>query len=294
MVNPFGSMFDDWEVPPEARISIFNMLAQLPPTSIVFETRADTVSYHKIAECARILGHHYVGIELGVETSDPWISQYCVNKSLLPQDIQAAVTVIVTEGLHPIANILVGTPFLTYFEMVNDAISSINWAFSTGFERCVVFPISIKPSTLVAWLEERGLYTQPPLWALVDVLSGVEPKMLPNIEIVWFRPPNLKYPDAQIPSRVPRTCPNCYDTVIGLLDTFRCGRDRRGVLEKLTELHCECRETWQCQVKTKPVIPLGERVQAIYQAIGRNLLGDSWWLENGKDVLANLPRYDGI
>ena len=159
MVNPFGSMFDDWEVPPRARRAILDLLSRVPPTNIVFETRADTISEDKVSECARVLHQHYVAIELGVESSDPWISQYCINKSLSIQDIHAAVALIRRAGLFPIANILIGTPFLTFHEMVDDAIRSLNWAFAHGVERCVVFPVSIKPSTLVAWFEKMGLYS---------------------------------------------------------------------------------------------------------------------------------------
>jgi len=292
MVNPFGSMFDEWEVPPRARRAIFELLSRVPPTSIAFETRADTISDDKVSECTRILRRHYVAIELGVESSDPWISRYCVNKALSIQDIRAAVIMVRRAGLFPIANILIGTPFLTFHEMVDDAISSLNWAFAQGFERCVVFPVCIKPSTLVARLEEMGLYTQPSLWALVDVLSGLHPVMLPRTEVVWYKPPVLIHPDCQIPSRSPVTCPKCYGIVVSLFDAYRRSHDRRGLIEQLNSLKCRCRDAWYRQVAVEPTSPLGQRVKATYQVIGQELLDPGWWLQNGEAVLASIPDHD--
>ena len=75
MMNPFGSMFDDWEVPPDARRAIFKLLSNLVGTRFTFETRADVVSEGKIGECANILRDHSIEIELGLETADFWISK---------------------------------------------------------------------------------------------------------------------------------------------------------------------------------------------------------------------------
>ena len=56
IVGPFGSMFDEWEVPAKARREILRVLSRLSANHLVFETRADTVGLEKMRECASILG----------------------------------------------------------------------------------------------------------------------------------------------------------------------------------------------------------------------------------------------
>lgn len=289
MINPFGSMFDDWEVPPRARLEIFKKLSYLKGTKLIFETRADTLTEEKIQDCIKIIQNQDIEIELGIESASPWIRKYCINKCLSQNQILEAVEIILKFNLIPVSNILLGSPFLTYKEMVVDAVDSINWSLSRGFKRCVVFPVNVKPWTLLSWLSKEDLYKPPPLWALVEVLSCIDPNLLQNIEIVWYKT-KISYSATFQPIEIsPTTCPICYEKVIQLFDEYRNNRaERKQMVDKLVRFECKCKEDWLSQYSMDNNKTIYERISKYYKIIGERILGEHWWKTNGNKVLADI------
>lgn len=288
LVETSGSIFDDQEVYPKVRREIFRLLSRFHKTRIIFETRTSFISENKIAECKRALKNNELEIEMGLESADPWILKYCINKALDPLDIVKAISIMTRYGVYSSVNILVGTPFLTPIEMVEDAVYSINWAFDHGVKGCVVFPINIKPGTLVSWLKESGMYNQPPLWALVEVFSRLDPKLLQFTQISWYKTPNPKY---NTPNREPGTCPQCYNMVIQLLDEYYLSTNRQEILKQLIDLKCHCKDIWYKELEVQSNIALQKRVQAAYQTIGEQILGQQWWLEHGKTIIESMQNH---
>ena len=294
ILNPFGSMFDDWEVPPIARGQIFKSLARFTGIKIVFETRADSITKEKISECATILAGNTVEIELGIESSNKWIRKYCINKSINHSEIVNAVNIIKAQKLKPVANILLGTPFLDFPEMILDATSSINWCLNNGFERCVLFPLNIKPWTLVSWLKNNDLYQLPSLWAIVNVLELLETRFLRFTEVVWYKSQISYSPNYQPIQYAPTTCPICYKTVVGLFDEYSTEKENRvHVLAKLTKFQCECKEDWNNKKVSNPIDnpDLNTRIETYYRYMGLKILGESWWEEHGQVVINEIEPF---
>ena len=46
-------------------------------------------------------------------------------------------------------NVLLGAPFLCERDQLDTAVKSVNWAFEQGTDSVVVFPMNIKPFTLL-------------------------------------------------------------------------------------------------------------------------------------------------
>lgn len=292
LLNSSGSFFDDWEVPPKAREEIFRLISKFCNTVFIFETRADTVSEKTIVECTSILDSRKVNIEIGLESANPWILKYCVNKALETQEFMTSIQVLKRCDVGSTANILIGIPFLTVSEMVGDAVFSVNWAFNQGVERCVLFPMNTKPWTLIYWLEKFGLYTRPSLWALVEVMARLDTTLLPHTEISWYKTRPQLHPKYSIPNQGPITCPECYDAVIALLDRYIFSHSRSKIVEQLVARQCRCKDVWRNQLKEKPTLTVRERVQDAYQVIGKQILGEQWWSQYGETVLANVAAPD--
>lgn len=294
-VEVSGSFLDDWEVPPDARRQILQLLSTLENTHLVFETHANTVSKEKILELAEILRHRRFSIEMGLESANPWILKYCVNKHLQLRRMVAVLRLLREQRVHSIVNIMVGLPFLSPSEMVADSLYSINWAFAQGADKCVLFTMNTKPWTLVAWLEEHGMCERPPLWALVDVLSELDPRLLSKIGLAWYRARPQEHPGYKVPNLGPMTCHRCYHEVVELLDRFVISDARDKILGQLVDLKCSCKDEWNARKRQRPDIPLHERVRIAYRVISEQLLDEERQDANGSPTpdLVGIPAFKG-
>ena len=288
--GPSGSWFDDWEVPAKARPEMYRMLSEVGASSYLFFTRAETVTGDKLEEMGRYLDLREVSIDMGLETADPWKLKYCVNKAQDINEVATAARLIRQYGASSAAYILVGVPFLTLAEMIGDAVASVNWSFDQGIDYCVVFPVHIKPWTVVYWLHEQGMYPRMSLWSLVEVLTRFPPEKLKRIGISWHAPrPDRVHPAYDQTDVLPTTCPVCYDHVLEILDSYRFSPDRGQTVKSLQKLECECKQIWLEESRFMASHPLPERVRQAYQRMGKSILGAEWWTLHGKDVLASVP-----
>jgi radical SAM enzyme (TIGR01210 family) len=244
--------------------------SELSPQLIVVETRPQFVDDATLETCVACAEPARLVVELGVESLDPWVLKYCINKETAPGSVEDAVRRIHEHGALATANVLVGAPFLTLEEQIEDSIRTLRGVLAMGFETAVVFPVNVKHHTLVGWLWKRGLYRQPSLWALIDVLKAVEADLLPRIVVSWYRPrPN--HPGDPTPYLGPSTCPRCYPTVMGLLDRWRGASDHSALLREIDALRCDCRTEYLACGESSSV-PLTRRVREQHHQIAVELL----------------------
>ena len=292
LVSPSGSMFDEWEVPGKAREGIFQLVQNAKCSTVICETRADTVTEDHIERYAGLFGDKKTCIEMGLESADPWILKYCINKSLSLDDYKRAILLLRRYQVTSLTNVMLGCAFLSVREAVQDAVQSVRWAFSQGTDQCVVFPAHVKRWTLLQWLWERGLYSPPSLWSLVEVLARLGPQLAPRVTISWYKNYQQEVEKSiPIESRTylcsPSTCAICQPKVMEMLDVYRDTRDF-GVVQELAAFECECKDEWQSSLDEDAPMPLKERVARLYEAIGLDVLGVEWWTRNGNLVLEDV------
>ena len=169
LVSPSGSMLDDWEVPAQTREGILRLVRDSNASTYICETRVETITDAKIKQYAEILDNKIPFIEVGLESANPWISKYCVNKALSLDQYVHSMSVLRKYQVLSIANVIVGSPFLSSKEAIDDAVKTIQWACSHGTDRCTLFPVHVKRWTLVEWLWNHGLYKPISLWSLMEV-----------------------------------------------------------------------------------------------------------------------------
>lgn len=272
LVSPSGSMFDPWEVPGQARESIFRLVRDTPYWCYHCETRAETLTEDGVSRCAQLLRDKEVCIEIGLESADPWILQYCINKSLSLDTFVNAVALLRRHRLIPLANIIVGATFLSPGEAIEDAVNAIGWALAHGVERCVLFPVHVKRFTLLEWLWQRGLYHPPSLWSLVEVLVRLGPDLANRVTISWYKSYHGDYAGhdrslGKLFLASPTTCPACSPTVMAMLDAYRDSCDY-SVISQLARFDCDCRLHWRASLQSEELPALADRVGQYYKAIG--------------------------
>lgn len=290
LLETSGSFLDTWEVPEDARRRILAAVREVGPGTITFETRADTISAETVEECVELSRPARVCVEIGVESTDDWVLRYCVNKLMNVGEVRGATACAARAGATTVANVIVGTPFLSPREQVVDAARSIRDVFAIGFDHCVVFPVNTKMFTLAYWLEDRDLYARPPLWAIVDVLAGLDPSYLPSIDLAWHRPRPDYHPAYASTYRGPTTCPACFDRVAGLLDKWRSSSNRVDIMDQLNQTRCTCRDKWQrsCDRREGKLLL---RLTQLYERIAREVLGDDAWVSECAKFTRRIPEH---
>ncbi len=99
LLNPLGSVFDEWEVPRDARLALFRLFRSYENTRFIFETHAATMSERALKDCFEILGDRKVEVEFGLESANNWILKYCINKHMdLKQAVRAVGLIIENSG----------------------------------------------------------------------------------------------------------------------------------------------------------------------------------------------------
>jgi radical SAM enzyme (TIGR01210 family) len=283
LCSPSGSLLDTWEVPEQAREGILALMGATSYETFSFETRAETITDQVTDQCLTALGGRGLKIYIGLESADPWISKYCINKELSLDEFVRATGVLRSHQVGVTANVLLGSPFLTAKQAIEDAVRTTNWAFSVGVTECCLFPTNVKKWTSLHWLYEQGLYTPPSLWSLVEVLHRLDRGIVASqIELAWY----TSYGAFNVVA-APTTCSACEQQVLAYLHHFAETNDYEDI-EQLAALECRCKDVWRALLEASEPAPLITRTAATYERIGRELIGQNWWLRNHQKVLSAL------
>jgi len=283
LISPSGSMFDDWEVPRRARDRIFQLARSVKTRGVLCETRADNLTERGVASFKDVFDDRQPGIGLGLESADPVVLKYCVNKAMRLPDYVSAVGLLRRHGVTSATNVLLGAPLLTESEAIDDAVASIRWAFARGSDECVLLPVHVKSFTFVEWLWRRGAYSPPSLWSLVEVLSRLGPGLAERVNISWYK----AYEGDLLLSEIiasPTTCPGCEAAVLTALDAYRATGDV-ALLQQLEGFDCSCHQEWRSRLDRPAPSPLLHRIELVYETAARDILGDAWWHDHRANVL---------
>ncbi len=180
-----------------------------------------------------------------------------------------------------------GAAFLTPVEAIEDATRSVKWALGHGADLAVVFPMHVKPHTLLRWLHDRGLYSPPSLWSLIEVLARIEPELLPRATISWHRNNNGPAAGSVVS---PTTCERCRERVLAMLDRFR-EEPSVATLADLRSQECKCKERWREDILRLPEVTLPERVCLQYDWLARDFGLSEWWAAHGEGIRADVLDY---
>jgi len=236
MVSPSGGMWDPREVPTDALTPIYKLAAKAGPRRFFVETRAETVSEERAHELKAALPDTELAVELGLESSHDAVLAFCVNKGSSSKQFERAAETLRAQGIQVYANVSLGTAFLDRPTAVRDAVATVRWALSHGATNAVVFPLHVKPFTLLEFLHRHGRYLSVSLWDLVEVLHVLGPELSPQVEIAWYK---SYYDTADKVTTSPVGCARCTERLVAKLDHYRATQ-RYEVVADLERTRCEC------------------------------------------------------
>lgn len=244
-----GSMLNPDEFPIEALLHICRDISRIPSIrKVVLESRAEFVDSKSAGAIRDSLGPDItLSIAMGLETANETRRELCINKGCTTAEIVRAVN-----GVRDIAEIqlyvLLGLPFLTEREALEDAVESIRYADSLGANEIHIEPLTLQSHTLTGRMVRAGIMQLPSLYTIYEVLKRVVPDIRPYVS------PFLHMP---LPDIIPSGCPECTDRLIrGLLDDYNIHRNR----ESLVYNDCTCIGSWRHKLDLIDNRPLPRRI----------------------------------
>ncbi|MFX0575063.1 hypothetical protein [Nocardia nepalensis] len=236
MISPSGGMWDPGEVPTAALAPVYALAATAAPGRFLVETRAETVGSERLSQMRAALPGIQLGVEVGLESAFDSVLAYCVNKGSDAAAFTTAARAVHACGADMYANVSLGTAFLDRATAVHDAVNTVRWALDHGADTAVLFPLHIKPYTLLALLSDHDRYQPVSLWDLVEALYSLGPELGRRTEIAWYK---SYYDTSKKISVSPSGCSTCHDRLISELDRYRATMDF-GIVADLNDARCSC------------------------------------------------------
>lgn len=125
---------------------------------IIFETHYSSINEDILQLIKHTLSKKQIAIELGFESSNTEYRQNYLNKIIDNDQFVEKVNLIKSYGFTVETNVIFGMPYLSTKEQIKDTLQSIIWCFQNNIDVVNLFPINIKPYTLLYKLYETGEY----------------------------------------------------------------------------------------------------------------------------------------
>jgi len=231
-----GSFLNDNEIPPIAREHIYKKLSSIKQIRhVIFETRPEYLSSDKLEVMKSILDDKRIEIGFGLESSNEYVRQMCLNKGYKIEEFLSGVKLLKKHGIFSLAYVLQKAPFLSESVAIDDAVTSIKWAFENGVDVVSLEPVSVQKNTLIHLLYSVEKYRPPWIWSVLKVISQVGNLGLVRIGGFEFFPP---------PSVCTHNCTVCNEVCINSIEDYNATNDMNIVTSTLA-INCEnCKAEW--------------------------------------------------
>lgn len=250
LVGTYGSVLDEYEMPGECFEEILKNLSQTKIPQIGFETHCDTVVKKKLELIKEYLPDRLVYVEMGFESANDTVRKRYLNKKLELKQLENAIHEIHKIGFDVVLNVLLGSPCLSREQQVWDVCDSVDWAFGHGADYIVLFPVNVKPYTVLYQMMERGLYEPISKWTLVYTLRSLADKLddgtLGRINLSWYGEREDIYPPPFDRMVVPVSCEKCDALVNSFFANYQMvdGSKRKDLIKGILSewIECDCRQ----------------------------------------------------
>lgn len=236
-----GSLLDEYQISTELLKEVFVIAEACSIPNIIIETHYKDVSVNKLDLIKQEIKKPVI-IEMGLETINQQYQNDILMKNIDIDKYEQIIELIKSYGYDIELNLLLGLPFLSTAEQLTYAIESVRWAFD---HQCtpIVFPINIKPYTMLRYAYDNGLYQPISLWLLIVLLDSLNPVELENVLISWYGSRDDSYPN-DTPNIIPCSCNKCKDMLNNFgrafLDTKQSS-ERKDLIKKLINTStCNC------------------------------------------------------
>lgn len=193
LLNSLGSVLDETEMPKENIIALLDAITKINIDVVIFETHYTSINRQILDLIKTKLENKTVTIELGFESSNPEYRKDYLNKVIDNNKFIEKVNLIKSYGFSAETNVIFGMPFISTEEQIEDTLASIEWCFKNNIDSVNLFPINIKPYTLLYKLYEMGEYFPVRHKDFINVLSQIPKESLDRIYLCWYGNREIKY-----------------------------------------------------------------------------------------------------
>ncbi len=275
-----GSFINDNEIPAEARRGMLKKINDCPDIKmLVLETRPEFVTEEKVTEIRDLIPDKHVELGVGLEMKNDFYRGICINKGFTLERFNVAANII-TKHLKLRTYVLLKPLFLTEKEGIEHAIETIEYAFAVGATTVSLEACTIQDYTFMKYLYEKGLYSTPWLWSIIEVVKNVKSPGKLIIGLFRFFPS---------PSKVPNNCDRCNEKVMEAIIQYNRTLDPK-IFDGLT---CGCKKEWEKILEEYPPA-FEERLKPIPELLDE--LKRSFNVDEGPDqsgatsLLQNVSR----
>ena len=239
----FGSFLSEREIPYDLFLAILKFVAHKNIPIITMETHYKTITEKRLQDIRRILGNEQtVNFELGFESVNDDVRDI-YNKDINLEEYLEVARLCEKYDIGLEINVLLGAPFLSRKEQIQDCLDSLEFIFSKMPEGtiAVLFPINIKNDTMLKHWQDIGVYDQISSWEFVELIHKIPEKYLDRYTIAWWGSRENAFTTDAI--QHPKTCDKCRDRLMDFYTNFYCNWDinyRKKIIEEIWNSRCEC------------------------------------------------------
>lgn len=241
-----GSIFDPYQIPFCTLEEIIKIASQSTFNKITFESHYQDVSENILNLIKRFSLNKKIVIEMGLESINQRYQDEIILKNINIEKYENTIKLIQSYGFTVEVNIMVGLPFLSQYEQYNYASEAIDWALKRN---CLVtvFPINIKPFTLLSVAYANGLYEPISHWLLLTVLNDINADYLNRLTVAWYGNRIEEYEGHKNKTVFPTSCNECRGSINKFYAEFNHEKVSAKRKELLNDLFLKCK----CDCKNK-------------------------------------------
>ena len=238
-----GSFLSEREIPYDLFIEVLCFVAHKNIPAITIETHYNTITEKKLQDIRRILGEEQeIYFELGFESAAEDV-RAIYNKDIDIEKYLEVVRLCEKYGIGLEINVLLGAPFLTREEQIQDSLNSLEFIFKEMPQStiAVIFPINIKNFTMLKHWQDIGVYDQISSWEFVELLYRIPEEYLDRFTIAWWGKRENAFTKGII--QYPKTCDKCRERLMKFYTDFYCDWNplhRKNMIEQIWASRCEC------------------------------------------------------
>ena len=246
-----GSFFSDEEIPPPTRVDILKMVAARPAVRhIVVESRCNHITAAKLDAALAALGPEVrLSVGMGLESASDVVRNRILLKGVSSHRFEQASRLL--EGRAGlIVYTLLGTPFLSESERLDDTKKSIAYAHALGAEEIWVQACNVQPYSAIESLWQAGQFRTPWLWTLRLALTYAS-------DLGGFQVFAAGREGTPRPREVAHNCERCTTEAWMAIENFNKTQDQ----DCLVFPQCDCLRSWEEEMEKVIPIPIGERIK---------------------------------
>lgn len=248
-----GSILNSNQISDALFQKILLQAAQTNIPQIEIECHYKDVTVKKLNIIKKILVNKQITIEMGLETINTVYQEIFFGKEIALDKYKDTIFLIQSYGFKIDLNIMLGLPFMSSKEQLNDTYQTLNWAFK---HQCspVIFPVNIKPFTLLMHMYQTGYYKPISHWLMLSLLDSIQEDRLDQVVIAWYGNREEIYEDIKSRAIFPTTCPNCAKSIKDFYNKFMSNNNshaRKKLLQDILKTSkCSCWEQFSFAEET--------------------------------------------